>query len=601
MHTWKAFIKLTALFLLVASSCFGQQQPFPGGGGGGGVPATNAVYVSTTCGNAANCFQVFADGRLACSVSFANASSSITTASSDPIFVSTDATDHVPVYATNQACNNGVGVSGTIILPLGTISTVTGTHTATVSTTSNNSCVAGGCSLIWGHDDTLAINNAWAASTTMPCKQLQLPVGGFIVSNLIQNSISICQSSSGFPAGLIYSEGVEGISTSSSVLFPLPSIDYTNATLANGGAFFGIPNNTSKHLANFSLYGGNSPCTNATSAVAFYGNFESYFQNLTIQQWCVGTPASVAIDLNGAGNSTTIGANLTAFGVGAPCFFGHFVTVYGALCMGSGESLIGTGGGTANPVQTYGVQFVNLSSGNNNVGCANAVNWYSFGDFFQTQSNVSAALVNSCGTLYLEGDQLVNAGPGPGGYALYGNMSGVITHAKNTLFSAVNETAINLGASGHTFFDDGGNTFTGAINNTSGGWSGRGNGDTFRAACTGVATASQTLGLFGTGPNVTLTTCTSTTIGSGLVMNSAGTLRALFITSTAAGVNASSGVVTILKNGATQAMTCTIGTGTSCADQTHTISYVAGDLVSIQFTTQAADTLAGVKAIVVAN
>jgi len=120
-----------------------------------------------------------------------------------------------------------------------------------------------------------------------------------------------------------------------------------------------------------------------------------------------------------------------------------------------------------------------------------------------------------------------------------------------------------------------------------------------KGTCTGVGTAASTLGLYGTGPNVTLTTCTSTTIGSGVPIAGAATALSLRVTATAAGTNASSGVVTVLKNGGATTITCTIGTGTSCLDSTHSVAFADGDLISIQFTTQAADTLAGVKAAVI--
>jgi len=81
-------------------------------------------------------------------------------------------------------------------------------------------------------------------------------------------------------------------------------------------------------------------------------------------------------------------------------------------------------------------------------------------------------------------------------------------------------------------------------------------------------------------------------------MDHAGTLQFLHVSSGAVGVNASSGVVTVLKNGAGTTITCTIGTGTFCLDGQHTVSFATGDLISMNFTTQAADTLAGVKAFV---
>lgn len=123
-------------------------------------------------------------------------------------------------------------------------------------------------------------------------------------------------------------------------------------------------------------------------------------------------------------------------------------------------------------------------------------------------------------------------------------------------------------------------------------------GHSLVGACTGVATASQTLGLFGTGANVTATTCTSTTLGSGVVSPGARTLQNLIVHAATGGVGASSGVVTVLVNGSTTALTCTLGTATSCEDVTHSVTTANGDLVSLQFTTQGSETLAGVKAVV---
>jgi hypothetical protein len=154
----------------------------------------------------------------------------------------------------------------------------------------------------------------------------------------------------------------------------------------------------------------------------------------------------------------------------------------------------------------------------------------------------------------------------------------------------------SLNQSSGTFTNQGGNAFPQGFAVTGGTY--MSNQNFLKGSCTGVGTAAQTLGLYNTGPNVTLTTCTSTTIGTGVVTQGTHTLQNLIVTATAAGTNASSGVVTVLVNGAGSIITCTIGTGTSCQDGTRTVALVDGDRVSIQFTTQAADTLAGVKAFI---
>jgi hypothetical protein len=123
---------------------------------------------------------------------------------------------------------------------------------------------------------------------------------------------------------------------------------------------------------------------------------------------------------------------------------------------------------------------------------------------------------------------------------------------------------------------------------------------TLQGACTGTATSSSTLGLYSLG-ELAATTCTSTVVNIGQVMNRAGTLVNLQATAGTGGVNASSGVFTVLKNGSGTTLICTMGTATSCSDIIHTVAFGAGDVISIQFTTQAAETLAGVKASVVAQ
>jgi hypothetical protein len=74
----------------------------------------------------------------------------------------------------------------------------------------------------------------------------------------------------------------------------------------------------------------------------------------------------------------------------------------------------------------------------------------------------------------------------------------------------------------------------------------------------------------------------------------AGTFKNLFCHANTGGVNASSGVVTVRKNGVSTAITCTFGTGTTCGggDTTHSFTTANNDLVDIIVTGQASETLA---------
>jgi len=81
-------------------------------------------------------------------------------------------------------------------------------------------------------------------------------------------------------------------------------------------------------------------------------------------------------------------------------------------------------------------------------------------------------------------------------------------------------------------------------------------------------------------------------------VSSAGTLQNLVCTSTAGGVNSSSGVTSVYVNGIPTGITCTFGMGKFCKDTTHTYtvsqSSVANDGISVSVTSHASETLANV-------
>src|SRR3990170_4606395 len=111
--------------------------------------------------------------------------------------------------------------------------------------------------------------------------------------------------------------------------------------------------------------------------------------------------------------------------------------------------------------------------------------------------------------------------------------------------------------------------------------------------CSGTATSSQTLFivLWSSGA------CTTTAEGvtTELLVSSAGKLRNLRVKSGTAGFAAGSGAVTLRINAAPSAVTCTVGTGTTCSDTSNSAAVAAGDRVTVQFTTQATETLADLQ------
>jgi hypothetical protein len=109
----------------------------------------------------------------------------------------------------------------------------------------------------------------------------------------------------------------------------------------------------------------------------------------------------------------------------------------------------------------------------------------------------------------------------------------------------------------------------------------------YTQACSGTATAASTLAIQWTGG-----ACTSSAQKALVPLTNPGTLSNFRVKCGTAGVNASSGVFTLRVNTVSSALTCTVGTGTSCADKTHAVRVAAGDRLQTIFTTQPAETLA---------
>lgn len=121
------------------------------------------------------------------------------------------------------------------------------------------------------------------------------------------------------------------------------------------------------------------------------------------------------------------------------------------------------------------------------------------------------------------------------------------------------------------------------------------NASSIRGWCGGTGTSSATLALYLLG-SIT-TGCTGTVSNTGAFLAAhGGTFKNLYVFAGTGGVNSSSGVVTLYDNGVATTLTCTLGTGTSCNDTTHTPLGIAGHLYTLRFTTQASETLANIAA-----
>jgi hypothetical protein len=223
--------------------------------------------------------------------------------------------------------------------------------------------------------------------------------------------------------------------------------------------------------------------------------------------------------------------------------------------------------------------------------------------FIGATSGVYAVL--TLGNHYSDGDHIVCSVSGAGCVGIgSSNPTTGVMHAHDTSWKTVSTTSAMVIQNGGTFVDEGGNTISGGGGSTIVGCATSASGNScsisglqiLSAGCQGTATSSTTLGLYPYG-ELSTPNCTGTATTLGKVMTRTGTAQGLNVFNTHAGVSASSGVVTVLKNGSATTVTCTIGTSTSgCRDYTHTFSYAVGDVISFQFTTQGSEVLAGVSA-----
>jgi hypothetical protein len=113
----------------------------------------------------------------------------------------------------------------------------------------------------------------------------------------------------------------------------------------------------------------------------------------------------------------------------------------------------------------------------------------------------------------------------------------------------------------------------------------------FVAGCNGTATNGASTDVLAW-PGGATTACTNTNSNLRVTMATGGTARNLAARCNTAGLNGSSGAMTLVKNGSATSLTCTIGTGTNCTDTTHTVSFSANDSMFLQFVSQASETLA---------
>lgn len=494
-------------------------------------------------------------------------------------------------FATDGAGGLLNSQAGLLRCPQGTILSINSAISVQVSIACTFTMSGSGAAeFVYGSDDTAPLSASTVALGALTnCGTVQLPQGA-MMNQQPQWSL---QSLGCFVAanGLAIQTGagnrVVGYGPGASIIVNTPSFNFAGAV---SGSLFG-GNQPFMDFEQWSISGGGlgTNGNNAVTIVKSGTEWQTY--QFEIADWLGADANTTGFEFNGRHILTRVQGS-----GGTGCAAGVLSYVTMSVCNYSKNRALNVGVG-----QVFNSSY--NSFGANPAGTISVLvdgTWTSSHDVIPglgSPTNNVFLQVNATGVVSLDTDTIGAFAAAQPCIAAF-TVTGAKVGSKNTAFTGcANGAAVQNGAGTSFIEQDSGNTYLGSttlvVNNATASFV------PFRAvngSCTGVGTAASTLGLYGTGPNEVLTTCTSAAIGTGIVMDHAGSLRILLVNTTAAGVNASSGVVTVLKNGAGTAVTCTIGTGTFCQDNTHVVSFVAGDLISYNFTTQAADTLAGVKA-----
>jgi hypothetical protein len=526
------------------------------------------------------------------------------------------------VFGTNVCATGGLcETTSAVQVPLQSIVGVSGT-TVTLGTLPTVNCTASlpgtTCLLVWGNNADTQFTNAWSLATKT-CTNVNIASGvWFLTQPNFNNVASSCQNGTGEAKTSV---GVTGQGTNATwlIISPAFTANLSSCTYGyyNGTAcFFTFPG---IQLRDFNLFGGGNSL-NSTS-----------HSNIIVE---LDAPANVTtgiqnVVLGGYGGGVT---NMTGFM--ANTSVSPFV---GVQVNGLGGINCQAGGATGAPMSPAG--YISISAFN--FYCTDGIQrnlivnagndgstFNSFGGGFGETSNASSVLVSTGAIFISHGDQFNF------GYASFPSDSGV--EIAGTMFASGNQFFQDTEESATTTCNvvmDAGGKFVGERNVFEGGrastgcdiyfngagavfndlgstyiqsgsnvyfeggagyaWNITCTGNCVKGTATGTCTASSTLGMYGTGPNATTSTCTSTTIGSGVQVIGIGrVLQALTVTAGTGGV--AGDAVKVLQNGSVVG-TCTIGTGTVCGVSLN-VALNDGDLITLEVVTGVSTTLANVKA-----
>jgi hypothetical protein len=622
-----AFVSGTVTVTIQASKAATTLGGSVSGTTGSGASPVMGFYFTNACpvANTGQCFFTAANTQIVNDCTWGTGAATVTCTGSH--FVPGDVGKRVMGYipATGQAPLTGCIADRITFTPMITGATaytiatyVSGTQ---ITVSQNPGGAAGGAAgcLIWGNpDDTNAstLETAYAAVTAY-CPRVMLAAGGYWFSSphfsTQPTGCAALTSLVGAPTtfgGVSLPQGfeLEGRGPGSTMIYignDFPNGDSCNTfsgSSAHGGCF-AIP--LMGKWSDLGMSGGGqSTCQVANGKTLIVANVAT-IQNVTLENLCfVNTSASIVTGLEVDQLTQVRMFNSSGWGQNCINAVGPYAQGFQVVCENSpiNNLTVQTNSGLYT-FQCSGCLFLGAAQsptgGNNVITIASGGSLSLFGTgispspvpgFSSTGTNL---IQNNGGTL--RADFLNEASAGSGTITGLSNTSTAsVNYLANSQLSAVGtgatctQNSFNQG----TLYDVGGNiyNFAQGVGFQCLNIFGHGNGLTGK--CTGVANANATLGLYGTGPNATVTTCTSTTIGSGFVMDQAHTLTGLQCTSTATTVSVACKAVI---NGTPNAtLACTMTAATQCNGGGANVAVNKGDLVSAEIVTGAAETGSGI-------
>ena len=580
--------------------------------GGGGTSLLNANLIDGTASKYG-----LVSGIMPSDVTTTATSNNVSCPNNDCNF--TAAQNGFSCFVTNVTSDLS-SITGAEILP-GTANTVgtwttTGAQTGTcVGTGAATQSVVGAATLVLAPKMATALNSMFA-DTVAVCGHLQLPPGVFLWEAPIFNTGN---SPRCLEQGTNTSYSVSGWSDTETILVPSPDLSPAACTGAtNGGNLACSFAASGLNFHNIEVYGAgigsigagfngkvgvSLSATGGANSTAYQFNvlgwgggtagfigFQVFGQSqvwvhqgfidgagivncqvasayTTFSQMVCGNSNNNALMINGVGEFWDFGSNYGQMG-GASTQFGAVVCRGGIQCYFIGSNIPYTTGTTASACAfkaidagtvawLIGVNIGNPSAAANacGIGINNTAAVIYMRDsqiLVNTGSAIGISLIGPAGTVYLQGGNIV-----------YGNLA----------FS-----------NGGTIYDEGFEKFTTVAANVNTGTIQGPN--VWQGSCTGVASASTTIGLYGMG-EVATTTCTTANADlTYVIADRAGTIMGMTATATA---NSVTGTVTLRKisNGAAgnTSMTCSLTGAQRCTDfaVAHQVTYVAGDMFTVSY------------------